>query len=105
MKIKCIVVLGLTTFGLMAFAGCGGDDSADTTAKTPPPEPTAAPELSAEAAVALDRLQADEIRSRLDAAALLRGPSIRRFVRADQRCLAANPTQDPFCTNSATRRD
>jgi hypothetical protein len=42
MKIKCIVILGLTTFGLMAFAGCGGDDSADKTARTPPPETTAA---------------------------------------------------------------
>jgi Tol biopolymer transport system component len=34
MKIKCIVVLGLTTFGLMALAGCGGDDSA------PSPQPS-----------------------------------------------------------------
>lgn len=65
MKIKCIVVLGLTTFGLMAFPGCGGDDSADTTAETPPPEPTAAPELPAEAAVALDRLNASLDRLKL----------------------------------------
>jgi hypothetical protein len=58
MKIKCIVVLGLTTFGPMAFAGCGGDDSANTTAETPPSETTAAPELRAEAVVALDWLGA-----------------------------------------------
>jgi hypothetical protein len=42
----------------VAFAGCGGDDSAATTAQTPPPETTATPELSAEAVVALDRLNA-----------------------------------------------
>jgi hypothetical protein len=68
MKIKCIVVLGLTTFGLMAFAGCGGDDSANTSAETPPPETTAAPELSAEAVVALDRLGASLDRLKLLAA-------------------------------------
>jgi hypothetical protein len=70
MKTKCIVILGLTTFGLMAFAGCGGDDSADTTAKTPPPETTAAQELPADAVVALDRLNASVDRLKLLAASL-----------------------------------
>jgi hypothetical protein len=145
----------------MVFAGCGGDDSANTTAKTPAPEPTAAQELSAGAVVALDapsatldrlkllaasfpdcgkepqirrerlrvrRLveqlaaatgvtyrrnkkhlspqQADEIRSRIDAAVETEG-SINPALGAcrDQRCLAANPTRDTFCTNSAARRD
>lgn len=81
MKIKCIVILGLTTFGLMAFAGCGGDDSADTTAETPPPEPTAAPEFPAEAAVALDRLNASLDRLKLLAASVPdcgKEPQIRR---------------------------
>ena len=70
MKIKSVVVLGLTTFGLMAFAGCGGDDSADTTAKTPPPEPTATQEFPAEAVVALDRLNASVDRLKLLAASV-----------------------------------
>jgi hypothetical protein len=81
MKIKCIVVLGLTTFGFMAFAGCGGDDSADTTAKTPPPETTAAPELSEEAVVALDGLNASLDRLKLLAASFPdcgKEPQIRR---------------------------
>jgi hypothetical protein len=69
MKIKCIVILGLTTFGLMAFAGCG-DDSADKTARTPPPETTAAPKLAAEAVVALDRLSASVDRLKLLAASI-----------------------------------
>ena len=81
MKIKCIVVLGLTTFGLMAFAGCGGNYSANTTAQTPPPETTAAPEMSAEAVVALDRLNASVDRLKLLAASFPdcgKEPQIRR---------------------------
>jgi hypothetical protein len=54
----------------VAFAGCLGDDSADTTAETPPPETTAAPELSAEAVVALDGLNASVDRLKLLAASL-----------------------------------
>jgi hypothetical protein len=81
MKIKCIVILGLTTFGLMAFAGCGGDDSADKTARTSPPETTAAPELPAQAVVALDRLNASVDRLKLLAASFPdcgKEPQIRR---------------------------
>ena len=80
MKIKCIVILVLTTFGLMAFAGCGGDDSADKTAQTPP-ETTAAPELPAQAVVALDRLKASVERLKLLAASFPdcgKEPQIRR---------------------------
>jgi hypothetical protein len=54
----------------VAFAGCGGDDSADTTAKTPPPETTAAGELPAEAVVSLDGLNASLDRLKLLAASL-----------------------------------
>jgi hypothetical protein len=65
----------------VAFAGCSGDDSADTTAKTPPPETTAAPELSEEAVVALDGLNASVDRLKLLAASLPdcgKEPQIRR---------------------------
>jgi hypothetical protein len=65
----------------VAFAGCVGDDSADTTAETPPPETTAAPELPAKAVVALDRLNASVDRLKLLAASLPdcgKEPQIRR---------------------------
>jgi hypothetical protein len=72
----------------MAFAGCFGDDSADTTAETPPPETTAAPELSAEAVVALDRLNASVDRLKLLAASLPdcgKEPQIRRELMRARR--------------------
>jgi hypothetical protein len=65
----------------VAFAGCSGDDSADTTAQTPPPETTAAPELPAEAVVALDGLNASLDRLKLLAASFPdcgKEPQIRR---------------------------
>jgi hypothetical protein len=108
MKIKYIVVLGLTTFSLMAFAGCGGDDSADTTAETPPPETTAAPELPAEAVVALDGLNASLDRLKLLAASFPdcgKEPQIRRERLRARRLaeqLGAAPRRSPWA--AAVRR-
>jgi hypothetical protein len=92
----------------VAFAGCSGDDSADTTAETPPLETTAAPELPAEAVVALDRLDASLDRLKVLAASLPdcgKEPQIRRERLRARRLaeqLGAAPRRSPWAV--AVRR-